>query len=157
MTRVMNRAEHRLLHDLKCIQKLPPDSGINVELIEENNLYDWYATVCGPVNSLYEGGKWRLKLIFTTEFPFKPPKVKFMNKIFHPNISERGSVCIDILQKQWSPATTVEKLLVSIISLLSDPNTADPMNSIAADFYDNNRPLYNVEVKRYVKQYATSM
>uniref|UniRef100_A0A668S2Y6 E2 ubiquitin-conjugating enzyme n=1 Tax=Oreochromis aureus TaxID=47969 RepID=A0A668S2Y6_OREAU len=75
----------------------------------------------------YHGGVFFLSVHFPTDYPFKPPKVAFTTKIYHPNINSNGSICLDILRSQWSPALTVSKVLLSICSLLCDPNPDDPL------------------------------
>ena len=81
----------------------------------------------GPDDSPYSGGVYFLNIHFPTDYPFKPPKVTFATRIYHPNINENGSICLDVLNKAWSPALTISKLLLSISSLLCDANPDDPL------------------------------
>ena len=60
-------------------------------------------------DSPYSGGVFFLSITFPTDYPFKPPKVSFTTKIYHPNINANGSICLDILRDQWSPALTISK------------------------------------------------
>ena len=85
-----------------------------------DDLYHWEGTIIGPQNSVYSGGIFFLDIIFPADYPFKPPKVKFTTKIYHCNINGNGSICLDILKDQWSPALTISKILLSISSLLDD-------------------------------------
>lgn len=92
----------------------------------------WDATIQGPEGSLYEGGVFKLLIIFPAEYPFKPPQVTFKTRIFHPNISPNGSVCLNILKPDmWEPRLTVANLLTSIRVLLSQPNGESPSNTDA--------------------------
>uniref|UniRef100_A0A8C9WEV9 E2 ubiquitin-conjugating enzyme n=1 Tax=Scleropages formosus TaxID=113540 RepID=A0A8C9WEV9_SCLFO len=74
-----------------------------------DDLFHWQATIMGPNDSPYQGGVFFLTIHFPTDYPFKPPKVAFTTKIYHPNINSNGSICLDILRSQWSPALTVSK------------------------------------------------
>ncbi|KAG8893149.1 Ubiquitin-conjugating enzyme E2 4 [Tulasnella sp. 408] len=74
-----------------------------------DNLFQWQATIMGPGDSPYAGGVFFLTITFPTDYPFKPPKVSFTTKIYHPNINANGSICLDILRDQWSPALTISK------------------------------------------------
>ena len=81
----------------------------------------------GPDDSPYSGGVFFLDIHFPADYPFRPPKISFATRIFHCNISSNGGICLDILGKEWSPALTIPKILLSICSLLTDPNPNDPL------------------------------
>ncbi len=100
-----------------------------------DDLFQWSACLLGPEGSVYQGGTFALTLQFPTDYPFKPPKVKFSTKVFHPNISSDGGICIDILKDQWSPALSISKVLLSISSMLTDPNPNSPLNAEAGEWY----------------------
>eukprot|EP01028_Stygiella_incarcerata_P014284 TRINITY_DN930_c0_g1_i2.p1 TRINITY_DN930_c0_g1~~TRINITY_DN930_c0_g1_i2.p1 ORF type:complete len:139 (+),score=26.25 TRINITY_DN930_c0_g1_i2:164-580(+) len=87
-----------------------------------DDMYKWRATIMGPSDSCFAGGVFFLSIEFPPDYPFKPPKVRFLTKIYHPNIASNGAICLDILREQWSPALTISKVLLSICSLLTDPN-----------------------------------
>lgn len=74
-----------------------------------DDLFHWQATIMGPRGSPYDGGVFFLAIHFPTDYPFKPPKVNFTTRIYHPNINSNGSICLDILRDQWSPALTTSK------------------------------------------------
>ncbi|KAK7829423.1 hypothetical protein U0070_007197 [Myodes glareolus] len=90
-------------------------------------------------DSAYQGGVFFLTVHFPTDYPFKPPKIAFTTKIYHPNINSNGSICLDILRSQWSPALTVSKVLLSICSLLCDPNPDDPLVPDIAQIYKSDK------------------
>ncbi len=92
-----------------------------------DNIYEWVSTIMGPSGSPYAGGVFYLDIHFTTDYPFKPPKVTFRTRIYHCNINEKGAICLDILKDNWSPALTISKVLLSICSLLTDANPRDPL------------------------------
>ncbi|CAN7006331.1 unnamed protein product, partial [Brassica rapa subsp. trilocularis] len=102
------------------------------------DMFHWQATIMGPTDSPYAGGVFLVTIHFPPDYPFKPPKVAFRTKVFHPNINSNGSICLDILKEQWSPALTISKVLLSICSLLTDPNPDDPLMS-------NNHKGYVIE------------
>jgi ubiquitin-conjugating enzyme E2 D len=92
-----------------------------------DDLFHWQATIMGPDDSPYSGGVFFLDIHFPADYPFKPPKVSFTTRIYHCNINSNGGICLDILKDQWSPALTISKVLLSICSLLTDPNPEDPL------------------------------
>ena len=108
----------------------------------------------GPEDSPYEGGIFYLNYTFPTDTPFKPPKCIFITKIYHPNIDSNGSVSLDILRDQWPPYFTIDKVLLSISSLLSDPNPDDPINNEAANLYKTNIYEYYKKAREWSIEYA---
>jgi ubiquitin-conjugating enzyme E2 D/E len=119
-----------------------------------NDLYVWAATLVGPKDSPYEGGVFHLSLVLPTNYPFKPPRVTFTTKIFHPNISLTGAICLDILKDQWSPALSIAKVLLSISSLLTDANPKDPLVPDIARLYVENRPEFDRTAREWTRLYA---
>ncbi|XP_060735240.1 ubiquitin-conjugating enzyme E2 D4-like isoform X3 [Tachysurus vachellii] len=105
-------------------------------------------------DSPYQGGVFFLTIHFPTDYPFKPPRVAFTTKIYHPNINSNGSICLDILRSNWSPALTVSKVLLSICSLLCDPNPDDPLVPDIAHIYKSDKDQYNRMAQEWTQQYA---
>lgn len=108
----------------------------------------------GPPDSPYSGGIFFLQIHFPTDYPFKPPKVNFTTKIYHPNINSNGSICLDILRDQWSPALTISKVLLSICSMLTDPNPDDPLVPEIAHLYKTDRSRYEATAREWTRKYA---
>ncbi len=118
------------------------------------DIYDWVATIMGPEKSVYEGGVFKLSIKFPERYPFKPPKCKFITKIYHPNVNMGGGICLDILKDQWSPALTISKVLLSICSLLTDPNPDDPLVPDIATQYKDNRVQFDLIAREWTQVYA---
>jgi len=119
-----------------------------------DDLFTWNAKINGPADTPYENGVFSLLMIFPTDYPFKPPKVSFVTKIYHPNINSNGGICLDILKDSWSPALTVSKILLSICSLLADPNPNDPLVPEIAKMFHDDRSKYDALAREYTLKYA---
>lgn len=144
----------RITKELETIQKDPPANCSAGP--DGDNIYSWTATIMGPTETVYEGGLFYLNIEFPQNYPYKPPKVRFITKIYHPNINSSGGICLDILKDQWSPVLTVSKVLLSICSLLTDPNPDDPLVLSIAEQYKNDRVTYDVTARRWTELYASS-
>jgi ubiquitin-conjugating enzyme E2 E len=119
-----------------------------------DNLYEWLSTILGPPGSVYESGVFYLDIHFSTDYPFKPPKVTFKTRIYHCNINSQGVICLDILKDNWSPALTISKVLLSICSLLSDCNPSDPLVASIANQYVSNREEHDKTAKEWTQRFA---
>jgi len=117
-------------------------------------LFHWTATIMGPEDSPFQGGVFFLDIHFPADYPFKPPKVVFQTKVYHPNINKNGSICLDILKDQWSPALTLSRVLLSISSLLCDPNPDDPLVPEIAHQYKTNKALYEANAREWTQKFA---
>tara|TARA_B100001093_G_C26815749_1_gene1009639 strand:- start:1525 stop:1974 length:450 start_codon:yes stop_codon:yes gene_type:complete len=142
----------RITTELKQLEKDPPMNCSAGPIGED--IFKWEATIIGPTETVYEGGVFKLLIHFSDRYPFKPPKIRFLTRIYHPNINSSGGICLDILKDQWSPALTISKVLLSICSLLSDPNPDDPLVPDIADEYMNDRETYNNTAKTWTQIYA---
>ncbi|CAI9771967.1 unnamed protein product [Fraxinus pennsylvanica] len=145
-------ASKRILKELKDLQKDPPTSCSAGPVAED--MFHWQATIMGPPDSPYTGGVFLVTIHFPPDYPFKPPKVAFRTKVFHPNINSNGSICLDILKEQWSPALTISKVLLSICSLLTDPNPDDPLVPEIAHMYKTDRNKYETTARSWTQKYA---
>ena len=120
-----------------------------------DDMFNWQATIMGPPDSAYQGGVFFLNINFPSDYPFKPPKVHFTTKIYHCNVNSNGAICLDILKDQWSPALTISKVLLSISSLLTDPNPNDPLVPEIAQVYLKDRTKHDTTAREWVQKYAT--
>ena len=119
-----------------------------------DDLFHWSATISGPEDSPYSEGIFFLNINFPADYPFKPPKIKFETRIYHCNISSNGAICLDILKDSWSPALTVTKVLLSISSLLTDPNPNDPLVPTIAELLIKNKEEHDKIAKEWTLNYA---
>jgi len=149
---------------LKDLNKNPVE-GFSAGLIDDNNVYKWEILIIGPADTYYEGGFFKAHLTFPKEYPQKPPKLKFISEMWHPNIDKSGDVCISILhepgedkygyekpEERWLPIHTVETIMVSVISMLADPNDESPANLDAAKDWRENKPEFKKHVAKCVRK-----
>jgi ubiquitin-conjugating enzyme E2 D len=119
-----------------------------------SDMFHWSGVINGPADSPYENGSFEMTIRFPVDYPFKPPKVAFVTKIYHPNIAPNGGICLDILKQQWSPALTISKVLLSICSLLTDPNPKDPLVPEIARVFEKDRPKYDKTAREWTAKHA---
>ncbi|EME29123.1 Ubiquitin-conjugating enzyme E2 N [Galdieria sulphuraria] len=131
-----------------------PVPGISAVPHEDNARY-FNVIIQGPDSSPYEGGTFKLELFLPDDYPMAPPKVRFLTKIFHPNIDRLGRICLDILKDKWSPALQIRTVLLSIQALLSAPNPDDPLNNEAADLWKKDERRAIETAREYIRLYAS--
>jgi ubiquitin-conjugating enzyme E2 A len=147
-------AVRRLQRDLA---ELVDDAHIVAGPIDDD-MFHWDAVITGPEATPWEGAMLRLLLTFAPTYPQEPPEVKFATAgVFHPNVYADGRICLDLLKTAWSPTTGVRSLLISIQSLLADPNPASPANPEAAEVYQKDRATYNARVREFAARTLAEM
>eukprot|EP01062_Namystynia_karyoxenos_P032304 TRINITY_DN23821_c0_g1_i1.p2 TRINITY_DN23821_c0_g1~~TRINITY_DN23821_c0_g1_i1.p2 ORF type:complete len:150 (+),score=60.13 TRINITY_DN23821_c0_g1_i1:100-549(+) len=144
----------RIKKEYADLQKDPP-ANTSAGPVQESDMFNWKATIMGPEDSPYAGGLFFLNIHFPTDYPFKPPRLQFTTKLFHPNINSSGGICLDILKDQWSPALTISKVLLSICSLLTDPNPDDPLVPEIARLFKTDRKKFDETAREWTRKYAT--
>ncbi|KAL9651497.1 hypothetical protein ABK040_001443 [Willaertia magna] len=153
-----------LINQIKKLQKEPVD-GFHCELIDESNVYEWVVYIKGTPDTPYEGAIYQAKLSFPEDYPFSPPKLQFTSDFWHPNIYDDGRVCISILHppgedemsgesaaERWNPTQTPETILLSVISLLSDPNFSSPANVDASVMWRKDRKRFEEKCKQLAEK-----
>ncbi|CAD8161496.1 unnamed protein product [Paramecium octaurelia] len=143
----------RIQKELADLAKDPP-ANCSAGPVDDKDNFHWQATIMGPEGSPYQGGVFFLNIHFPTDYPFKPPKINFVTRIYHPNINQNGAICLDILKDQWSPALTISKVLLSISSLLTDPNPDDPLVPDIANIFKQDKNKYEQIAREYTKKHA---
>lgn len=152
----MSRTFRRLtkeIAELHTFMQEEPDVNFSIGPKSETDMFQWEGTLFGPKDSPYEGGVFNIDIFFNDDYPLRPPTIIFKTRIFHPNISTDGSICLDILKSDWSPALSIIKVMLSISSLLTDPNPSSPLNSEAAILHAN-QSQYKEKVQEYIRQYC---
>ncbi|KAK9328958.1 ubiquitin-conjugating enzyme/RWD-like protein [Lipomyces starkeyi] len=120
----------------------------------DDNLRYFDVTVDGPSQSPYEGGVFKLELFLPEEYPMVAPKVRFLTKIYHPNIDKLGRICLDVLKTNWSPALQIRTILLSVQALLGAPNPDDPLaNDVAQRWKEDERAAIST-AREWTKNYA---
>ena len=146
-------AAKRIQKELIDLGKDPP-ANCSAGPTEDSKPFQWQATIMGPEDSPYHQGVFFLNIHFPPDYPFKPPKVSFTTKIYHCNINSNGSICLDILKDQWSPALTISKVLLSISSLLCDANPDDPLVPDIANLLKSDRARHDATAREWTQRYA---
>ncbi|CAF0774999.1 unnamed protein product [Adineta ricciae] len=140
-------------NELRDLEREPPPN-ISAGPVDANDLFNWQGIIFGPSDTPYQSGVFFLRINFPMTYPLNPPKISFITKIYHPNINYDGTICIDILYNNWSPVFKISKLLLSICSLLCDPNPDDPLVPDIGYQYKHDREAYNASAREWTQKYA---
>mmetsp|Transcript_7046 Transcript_7046/g.20025 ORF Transcript_7046/g.20025 Transcript_7046/m.20025 type:complete len:151 (+) Transcript_7046:104-556(+) len=135
----------------KLAQEPPP--GLDARPDADNYRY-FHITMTGPQGTPYDGGSYKLELFLPEAYPMEPPKVRFLTKIYHPNIDKLGRICLDVLKDKWSPALQIRTVLLSIQALLSAPEPTDPLDTSVADHFIQNRGEADAQAAEWNRTYA---
>lgn len=107
----------------------------------------------GPSNTPYDDGKFKLHIVVPNDYPFKPPSIKMLTPIFHPNIKDK-EICLDILKDNWKPSYNLLKILESLYDLLKNPNSNNPLSADVNNIYMNNKEKFIEQAKEWTLLYA---
>lgn len=122
---------------------------------QDKDLTHWIGYIDGPQQTPYAGGRFHLTIDFPSDYPFKPPQVQFTTPVYHPNISVKGVICLDILHSKWSPAMSIRVLLLSLSSLLTDPNLDHGLNHEALNCCLTDKKLFEENAYQWTQKYAS--
>lgn len=152
-TKDTHSVSKRLQQELRTLL-MSGDSGITA-FPDGDNLFKWIATLAGAKGTVYEGLSYKLTLEFPSGYPYQAPTVKFQTPCWHPNVDQRGNICLDILKEKWSALYDVRTILLSLQSLLGEPNNESPLNAQAAEQWSNQEEYKQIITDKYNKYMAS--
>ena len=145
---------NRVMKEYSDLNKDSKNNAVHVKMVGDD-IHHWKGTIKGPMDTCYQGGTFVIDIIIPPDYPFKPPKMKFDTKIWHPNISSvTGAICLDILKNEWTPALTIRTALISLQALMCEPVPEDPQDAVVARQYMSDINLFNQTAKQWVEEYA---
>ncbi|KAK9496560.1 hypothetical protein O3M35_012507 [Rhynocoris fuscipes] len=121
--------------------------------VDENNMFLWRGLIV-PENPPYNKGAFKIEIQFPNEYPFKPPKIKFKTKIYHPNIDEKGQVCLPIIGEKWKPATKTDQVIQALINLVNEPEPDHPLRADLAEEYVKDRSRFMKNAEEYTRKHG---
>jgi ubiquitin-protein ligase len=130
---------------------------MTITLPSESDMYTWHITLSGPASTPYHSGTFQLLLTLPREYPFKPPKLAFRTKIYHPNISndDTGAMCLGMLKgDQWKPSSKIGAVLEAARQLLVEPNPDDAVEGSVAEVWKRDREGFEREAREWTRRYA---
>lgn len=158
-------ALRRLMTEYKqLVSNGAPDNMFTAGPVDEGDFFTWEALIEGPKDTPFEGGVFLAKLTFPSDYPLSPFKMKFDPPLFHPNVYPDGNVCISILHtgedrtgyesasERWSPVQSVEKVILSVISMLAEPNLESGANIDCCKLYRENKEEYERQVRKSIRE-----
>ncbi|XP_072170829.1 ubiquitin-conjugating enzyme E2 K-like [Diadema setosum] len=152
-----NIATNRIQRELKEVMSSDEaiKNQIKIVLPMDDDYSELQGEITGPPDTPYEGGRFKLHIKVPETYPFNPPQVKFVTKIWHPNISSvTGAICLDILKDQWAAAMTLRTVLLSLQALLADAEPDDPQDAVVAKQYKDDHEEYIKTARHWTSVYA---
>jgi len=146
-------ATRRLQKELQDIRKAGLRSFRDIQ-VDEQNMLTWIGLIV-PESVPYNKGAFRIEINFPAEYPFKPPKITFRTKIYHPNIDEKGQVCLPIIQAEnWKPATKTDQVIQALVALVNDPEPEHPLRTDLAEEYTKDRKKFFKNAEDFTKKFS---
>jgi len=123
-------------------------------IVDESNILNWQGLIV-PENPPYNRGAFKIEIIFPAEYPFKPPKVTFKTKIYHPNIDEKGQVCLPIISAEnWKPATKTDQVVNSLVALINEPEPEHPLRAELAEEFTKDKKKFMKAAEEFTKKHS---
>jgi len=123
-------------------------------IVDESNMLHWTAILC-PDTAPYNKGGFKIDIVFPDEYPFKPPKIEFKTKIYHPNVDEKGQVCLPLISPEnWKPATKSKEVLQALEALISSPDTEHFLRADLGEEYINDIETFMKSAEDFTKKHA---
>lgn len=145
----------RVAREIRDLPQSLEGTNVTANVMTPGDPMRWVAQIIGPAGSAYENGVFHVSVIFPSDYPFKPPLVAFKTRIFHPNVDPSGRICLDLLHDQWTPGLSAAKLLLSISSLLTDPNTDHGLFPEALDMLKRDPREFELMARSWTLRFAT--
>eukprot|EP00055_Hartaetosiga_balthica_P017516 m.118277 g.118277 ORF g.118277 m.118277 type:complete len:148 (+) comp9338_c0_seq17:58-501(+) len=143
----------RIKKETAKLKNLDPRDGVVVSANASNPRY-FHIQLAGPEDSPYENGTFELELFLTSEYPMTAPKVRFITRIYHPNVDRIGRICLDVLKSKWTPALTIRTVVLSIQALLSSPEPDDPLDEAIAKLWKEDNATALATAREFTEKYA---
>ncbi|XP_013779547.1 NEDD8-conjugating enzyme Ubc12-like [Limulus polyphemus] len=141
------RASAAQLRITKDINELNLPKTCQIDLLDPDDLLN-FKLIITPDEGFYRGGQFVFSFKVSHNYPHEPPKVKCETMVYHPNIDLEGNVCLNILREDWKPVLTINSIVYGLQYLFLEPNPEDPLNKDAAEVLQNNRRLFEHNVKK---------
>lgn len=148
-----NQGVKRLLKELEDLKKSSIPAFRNI-FVDETNTNSWSGLIV-PERAPYNKGAFKIEIIFPAEYPFKPPKINFLTKIYHPNVDEKGQVCLPIIATEnWKPATKTTQVIQALVALVHDPEPAHPLRPDIGKEFESDRKKFMKNAEDFTKKYS---
>jgi len=146
-------ATRRLQKELQDIRKAGLKSFRDI-IVDEQNILQWQGLLV-PDAPPYSKGAFRIDIQFPAEYPFKPPKICFKTKIYHPNVDEKGQVCLPIISAEnWKPATKTDQVIQALVSLINEPEPDHPLRGDLAEEYTRDKKKFMKNAEEFTKKHG---
>ena len=146
-------ATRRLAKELNDIRTSPQKVFQDIR-VDDSNILQWSGLIV-PVNSPYNKGAFRIRIDFPAEYPFKPPKITFQTQIYHPNIDEKGQICLPIISPEnWKPATKTDQVIQSLVALVNDPEPEHPLRGDLAEEFTKDKKKFMKNAEDFTKKHG---